>query len=185
MKTFLKFILGIALCLTISTTFAQNITLDLVKFNSNQSITAIPVTSAQYSFSIVLNISSQSTGAGAGKAAFNPITITKQVDGSTADLQQALFTGTSYQYLRLNFYRADGGLAYRVVCGLAAVANYSASGAAGGCSSGCPALSETISFQYGQLATYDPTNGGKITTWNGQTNTINVSQTIPQSAITQ
>ncbi|MFD2573136.1 type VI secretion system tube protein Hcp [Spirosoma soli] len=190
MKTSITLFVALLLLASFTSSFAQGITLELFKGNGPSQVpeytTPIPVTSAQYSFSNTLNIGSQSGGAGAGKANFSPMVITKQVDASTASFQKTLFVGGYYQYVRLNFYRGDGSLAYRVVLGLVAVSNYSASGAEG-CTNGCPALSESITLEYGQVATYNPEAPVNLrtTTWNRVTNTTDVSSTIPQSAITQ
>lgn len=184
MKNVYRLLSTLTLLITLSTAYAQKITMELIKYSNNSSLPTytapIPVTSAQYSFSQTLNLSSQSSGTGAGKATFLPMVITKQVDGSTASLQTSLFTGAPYQYVRLSFYRADGTLAYRVVLGLVAVSNYSASGATG-CTSGCPTLSETVNFEYGAVATYDPT-ANTIVRWSRITNTSN-SNDIPDSVI--
>ena len=189
MKTFFSFFVGIALCLATSTLFAQGITLELVRGSGSPQVpdytTPIPVTSAQYSFTASTNFSSQTGGTGASKANFLPMVITKQLDASTAAFQKSIFFGGPYQYARLNFYRADGTLAYRVVLGTVAVTNYSASGVPG-CPSGCPSLSESISLEYGQVATYNPAAPAALrtVTWNRVTNTTNVDSTIPASAIT-
>ncbi|MBO0949820.1 type VI secretion system tube protein Hcp [Fibrella forsythiae] len=189
MKTFLSLFVGVALCFATSFSFAQGITLELFRGSGPSQVpdytTPIPLTSAQYSFTNTINIGSQSTGTGAGRAGFPPMVITKQIDPSTAAFQKSLFSGGYYRYARLNFYRADGSLAYRVVLGLVVVSNYAASGVPG-CPSGCPSLSESISLEYGQVATYNPAAPAnlRLVTWNRVTNTSNVDSTIPASAIT-
>ena len=186
MKTMYTFCLALLLFFSTTTAFSQRIILELVKGSGPAPAYAdpIPLTSAQYSFTNT--VGSGSTASGADRTGFVPLVITKQVDGSTAALQRDLFLGAPYQYVRLNFYRADGSLGYRVVLGTAIVSNYSAS-AAEGCTSGCPALSESITIVYGQVATYDPAvpNQRGIFTWNAIRNREDVSDAIPQSAITQ
>ena len=183
MKKSITLIATLAFLFSFSASFAQKITMELIKNSSSALPTytaPIPVTSAQYSFSQTLNITSQSTGSGSNKAIFLPMVITKQLDGSTASLQTALFTGTPYQYVRLSFYRADGTLAYRVVLGVVYVGYYSASGAEG-CTSGCPALSETINLEYGAVASYDPA-ANTIVRWNRISNASSLND-IPDSVI--
>lgn len=184
MKTSITFFCALLLLACFTSSFAQGITLELFKGSGNATAYAppIPITSAQYSFTN--GTSTSSGGVQTGRVVFTPLVITKQVDASTASLQRSSFTATNYQYARLNFYRADGSLGYRVVVGTVFVSNYSASGAEG-CTSGCPAVSESITLVYGQVATYNPADGGQITTWDAIRNVENVNQTIPQSAIAQ
>ncbi len=188
MKKFVILFAGLLFFGQVSTAFAQTIYLQLVKGSGQAAeyTPEIPLTSAQYSFSNVVTIGSSASGSGGGKATFAPLVVTKQVDGSSGPLQRSLVTGGHYQYARLNFYRtnASGGkeLAYRVVVGTLMVAHVAAS-AAEGCTT-CPALAETVTLEYGQVATYNPTTKG-VVTWNRLSNTENVAAAIPTSAITQ
>lgn len=50
-----------------------------------------------------LNIGSQSTGAGAGKVTFNPLSITKRVDGFSPEMFQRACSGTPFQEVVLTF----------------------------------------------------------------------------------
>lgn len=184
MRTQYTFCLAFLLFFSVSTAFAQRITLELFPANSSTPAYAapIPITSAQYSFAN--GITGGASGTDNFRTVFTPLVVTKQVDGSTTALQQASFGGSLYQYARLNFYRADGSLGYRVLVGTVFVSNYSASGAEG-CTSGCPAVSETITLVYGQVVTYNPADG-QIATWDALNNRKNVlSSNIPESAIRQ
>lgn len=187
MKKTVTIIAGLVLLSSFSTAFAQNITLELLKSSGGSSYeysAPIPVSSVQYSFNFPTNTTSQSTGAGAGKVELNPVSITKQLDAATAVLLKALFPGVAYEYVRLNFYKADGKLAYRIVLGTAAIGSYSAGGA-DGCTNGCPALFESITFGYSIIVTYDPI-GNKIVGWNKIKNTAeNGDGAIPMAVITK
>ena len=57
----------------------------------------LQVSSAQFDEEQTLSIGSQSTGAGAGRVAFNPLTITKSVDALTPKLFQVMCAGTPYK----------------------------------------------------------------------------------------
>ncbi|GAB3689392.1 hypothetical protein GCM10027592_05710 [Spirosoma flavus] len=170
--------------LSFSSSFAQGLYMELAVGTGTATPYAggeILLTSISYGFSNSVTIGGQTGGTGAAKAVFAPILITKQIDPSTAPIQQALFTGRNYQRVRLNFYRplTGGGreLAYQVVLGTVLVSNYQA-GAAEGCTSGCPAVNETITLEYGQVVTREFVNGQptRVTTWNRINNTENVDQ---------
>ncbi len=66
-----------------------------------------------FSFDIeqVLNIGSQSTGAGAGKVTFNPFSITRKIDKSSPVLFERACSGTPFQQVVLGLRKSSGGKA--------------------------------------------------------------------------
>src|SRR4051812_29666501 len=64
-----------------------------------------------YSFDIeqVLNIGSQSTGAGAGKVTFNPFSITRKIDKSSTKLFEMACSGTPFKNVYLGMRKSAGG----------------------------------------------------------------------------
>jgi type VI secretion system secreted protein Hcp len=64
-----------------------------------------------YSFDIeqVLNIGSQSSGAGAGKVTFNPFSITRKIDCASAQFFQMACSGTPFQTVGLGMRKSAGG----------------------------------------------------------------------------
>ena len=96
-----------------------------------------------------LNIGSQSSGAGAGKIAFNPLSITRNIDVISPQLFEMSCSGTAFQFVDLLVVKRSGGslaqtpfLAYRF--GLAAIETVAWSEVDG-------VLSEVVTFEYGQL----------------------------------
>jgi type VI secretion system secreted protein Hcp len=65
----------------------------------------------EYSFDIeqVLNIGSQSTGAGAGAVSFNPFSITRKVDLQSPTFFQMACSGTPFKEVCLGIRKAAGG----------------------------------------------------------------------------
>jgi type VI secretion system secreted protein Hcp len=64
-----------------------------------------------YSFDIeqVLNIGSQSKGAGAGKVTFNPFSITRPIDKSSPIIYQMACSGTPFSQVGLGLRKGSGG----------------------------------------------------------------------------
>jgi type VI secretion system secreted protein Hcp len=64
-----------------------------------------------YSFDIeqVLNIGSQSKGAGAGKVSFNPFSITRPIDKSSPIIYQMACSGTPFETVGLGLRKGSGG----------------------------------------------------------------------------
>jgi len=64
-----------------------------------------------YSFDIeqVLNIGSQSSGAGAGKVTFNPFSITRKIDCASPQFFQMACSGTPFQTVALGMRKSAGG----------------------------------------------------------------------------
>ena len=130
-----------------------------------------------YSFDIeqVLNIGSQSRGAGAGKVTFNPFSITRPIDKSSPKLFDMACSGTPFQDVGLGLRKGSGGesagrffLAFTFK--LVAVKTIS-------WSHDETSPKETITFEYGglQIRYGIQSAGGAITTvipggWNRVTN---------------
>ena len=55
-----------------------------------------------------INMSSQSSGAGAGKIAFNPFKVKRKIDLSTPQMFQMACQGTTFQTVLLGFRKASG-----------------------------------------------------------------------------
>lgn len=64
-----------------------------------------------YSFDIeqVLNIGSQSSGAGAGKVSFNPFSITRKIDCASPKFFQMACSGTPFMKVGLGIRKSTGG----------------------------------------------------------------------------
>ena len=149
----------------------------------------LQVSSAQFDEEQTLNIGSQSSGAGAGKVTFNPLTITKSVDALTPKLFQFMCSGTPYKFVEILFIKPTGGnnpanVIYKVLLKLAAVKTQAVSSVAD-CSNGC--VAESVSFEYGGMLqyTYKQQATGSITAnppggWN---RVKNVEDTDPTTVI--
>jgi type VI secretion system secreted protein Hcp len=70
-----------------------------------------------YSFDIeqVLNIGSQSSGAGAGKVTFNPFSITRKIDCASPRFFQMACSGTPFQTVGLGLRKSAGGNASGII----------------------------------------------------------------------
>jgi len=70
-----------------------------------------------YSFDIeqVLNIGSQSSGAGAGKVTFNPFSITRKIDCASPQFFQMACSGTPFHTVSLGLRKSAGGTASGLV----------------------------------------------------------------------
>lgn len=62
-----------------------------------------------------LSIGSQSTGAGAGKVAFGPVTVTRRYDATSPAFWSKLCSGTPFQKARLSFMRPTDKAPYLTV----------------------------------------------------------------------
>lgn len=125
----------------------------------------IPVLSCSASAEQTLNIGSQSTGAGAGRIMFNPLSITKNVDGTSPVLFSNAASGTPFKTAELFFVNGQRLILARHTYKMVAVKTVSWSAGVGE-----ESLVEAISFEYGGLfisINQTSPDGGKI---------INVSQ---------
>jgi type VI protein secretion system component Hcp len=94
-----------------------------------------------------LNIGSQSTGAGAGKVIFNPLSFSRPVDAISSLLFSNSASGTPFQTVEIFFTDASNRIAAKQLYKLVAVKTIGWSGAS--CSSDCPAVLENVSMEYG------------------------------------
>jgi type VI secretion system secreted protein Hcp len=86
--------------------FARNAQGSGIDFPPNSNIFEVE----DYSFDIeqVLNIGSQSSGAGAGKVTFNPFSITRKIDRASPVLYQMACSGTPFRSVALVLCRSTG-----------------------------------------------------------------------------
>lgn len=187
MKKSLPVLIIFVLVLNTCTSFAQGIYMEIAVGNgiAEPYSGEILLSSVQYGFLNTTVLGSSAGGTSSGKAQFASVTLTKQLDPSSASLQKTLFMGGYYQRIRLNFYRAGASgreLAYQVVLGMVVVNDYSVS-AAEGCVNGCPALAETIKLNVGQVVTREFVKGTatRTVTWNVITNTSTVDSFLTQT----
>jgi type VI protein secretion system component Hcp len=107
-----------------------------------------------------LNIGSQSTGAGAGKVTFNPVTFTKPVSVNSPMFFSMMASGTPFKKVEFLFYNAADVLIFQQTMGLVAVKTTQHSVAATCAGTNCTGLIETISMEFGQeintVYTIDP-----------------------------
>jgi len=92
----------------------------------------------------VVNIGSQTTGAGAGKITFNPLRITKTVDGASPGLFQNAASGSVFKTAEMFFVDDKNVVQVLQTYKLVAVKSVVWSAAAGDTS-----ILEVISFEYG------------------------------------
>lgn len=112
---------------------------------------AIPTELVSYSLDIeqTLNIGSQSTGVGAGRVTFNPLTITKKIDVNSSTLFSMCCSGTPFKYLDIVLVESDKKPAPIAGYGLGLVAVKTISRAD---DSGEQTSMETVTFEFGQLS---------------------------------
>jgi type VI protein secretion system component Hcp len=79
---------------------------DLVGYSKNQQLFEVE----DYSFDVeqILNIGSQSTGAGAGKITFNPYSITRKIDKASPTLFDMACSGTAFKQVILALRKSTG-----------------------------------------------------------------------------
>ncbi len=102
---------------------------------------SVLATTLTWSIEQTLNIGSQSSGAGAGKVAFNDLHFTKSLDATSPVFFQALCAGTPFEFVDI-FFVANGSTA--ATCRLKLAAVKSIDGTAG---PGFPV--EDIALEYG------------------------------------
>ena len=139
----------------------------------------IVVNAVDFSVENPTTIGSMSAGAGAGKAKFNPVKVSKHVDSASPTLFKALATGAHFPVMKL-FVRRAGATApsdYAIYqFNLVFISNIDISADGGG-----ETLQETVQMVYGALqVSYTPMTAtgtlGKqqIATWNQVTSTDNL-----------
>jgi type VI protein secretion system component Hcp len=95
----------------------------------------------------VLNIGSQSTGAGAGKISFNPFIFSRPADAASPLFFQNSASGTPFRTVEVFFTDASNKIAQKQLYKLAAIKTIN--WAAASCSADCPGVIENVSFEYG------------------------------------
>ena len=157
---------------------------DLKKFAQDQELFEVE----DYSFDVeqTLNIGSQSSGAGAGKITFNPFSITRKIDCSTALFFNMACSGQSFQQVGLAMRRSSGGGKYAGSCfvrfdfKLVAVKTIS-------WAHDDEAPKETVTFEYGALIVRYAQQNADGTPMpilvGGWKRVFNVSDTNPQTPI--
>jgi type VI secretion system secreted protein Hcp len=135
-----------------------------------------------FSFDIeqVLNIGSQSSGAGAGKVTFNPFQVTRKTDRISPKLYQMCCAGQHFKIVSLFLRRAGGATGGQVMSSgttflrfdfaLVAVKTISWSG-----SDGDEACKEEVAFEYGALQVryvQQDEKGGQMATQTGSWNRV-------------
>jgi type VI protein secretion system component Hcp len=119
--------------------------LSLTGYTAGAAATVIEVQTASFDAVQVLNIGSQSTGAGAGKVTFNPFTVTRKPDANSATFWSQMCSGTPFKTVVLT--ATDGATPlFTFSMGLVAIKTMSISASETG------GVVETVSFQYGQGA---------------------------------
>jgi type VI secretion system Hcp family effector len=133
---------------------------------------AIQATSLTWSIEQTLNIGSQTSGAGAGKVAFNDLNFTKAVDATSPAFFQALCAGIPFQFVDISFVTSAGTTA---TCRLKLAAVKSIDGTVGtvGGAVGTGAPTEDIALEYGGAIW---TVGAASAGWNRVQNTADTNQ---------
>lgn len=108
----------------------------------------------------VLNIGSQSTGAGAGKESFNPFHLIKSVDDVTPTLMQNSCSGTPFKTVEVYFVNNQNIIFTKYIYKLVAVKTMAWNTS---CPNGCNSPVEDVSFEYGGqiILVYRPGTEGK------------------------
>jgi type VI protein secretion system component Hcp len=134
--------------------------------STGQQVT-LPLSSYSFALGNSANTGSQSSGAGAGKVSFQPLSVTTNVDVNSPLIFQFTATGTPLTSATLAVATADGGVEtfdFHLVV-VESVAFQSSRGAS---------PDETIQFEYGELElTYQEQAGGATSSsfgWNEVTN---------------
>lgn len=66
------------------------------------------VTTFSFDVEQTINMSSQSSGAGAGKIMFNPFKVSRKIDKASSTMFQMACRGTTFEFVRLGFRKASG-----------------------------------------------------------------------------
>ena len=69
------------------------------------------VTTFSFDVEQTINMSSQSSGAGAGKIQFNPFKVSRKIDKASSTMFQMACRGTTFEFVRLGFRKAGGASA--------------------------------------------------------------------------
>ncbi len=147
----------------------------------------IAIESIAYSSENILSIGSTSSGAGAGKVSFNPLTITKRIDKSSPALFLNLANGKFFRSVNFIFVNMTGQThfaPFSIQLGLVGISKIEGSATAGD-----DALREIITLEYGgikiQSLDFDKTGKPLTTvsasTWNRVRNVeaLDASVSVP------
>lgn len=87
--------------------FSENAQSSTIAFPPNNNVFEVE----NYSLDVaqILNIGSQSSGAGAGKVSFDPFTVTRKSDRASPILYQMACSGTPFQFVVLVLCKSAGG----------------------------------------------------------------------------
>ena len=140
------------------------ITVELTPEAKGSKPISLTVNSISCDFSQVLNIGSQSSGAGAGKVTFNPFSITRRFDAQSPDLFHMLCAGIPFKTVVVRMGKMT------MTMGLVAVKSMSYSDEPDG------SVKETVSFEFGAANLSD----GVVTKgWNRVRNTAWNDVSVP------
>jgi len=130
-----------------------------------------------------VDVASGATGAGAGKAEFNPLTIQKAIDKASPSLFEACASGRHFTVVQLYLWQSAGPsggafLAYEFQTVFITKIDWAGS-------AGAQAPTETLTMEYGALViAYKPTDSGGSpgqvaqSGWNRISNTSDVQSTL-------
>jgi len=141
----------------------------------------IPIQTYSSDVEQTLNIGSQSTGAGAGKITYNPLRITKTLDGISTTLFQNAASGTPYKTVEIFFVHEKLGLQALQTYKLVAVKSVSWAAV-----SGEGSVTESVAFEYGGfiLTVYQQnTNGSFAVLQSGWNRVRNISDNDVKAVI--
>jgi type VI protein secretion system component Hcp len=122
--------------------------LSLTGYTAGSAATVIEVQSASFDGVQVLNIGSQSSGAGAGKVTFNPFSITRKPEASSPTFWGQMCSGTPFKTVVFTATESGTNTPFLTfTMGLVAIKTMGVAASETG------GVLETVSFEYGQ-ATY-------------------------------
>jgi type VI secretion system secreted protein Hcp len=144
----------------------------------------IALSAVEFGVENTATIGTASGGAGAGKAKFRVLKVSKQVDSASPSLFKALVTGAHFTQAKIFVRRAGGTTPVDYATyqfGLVYVTDIDVSGSSGG-----DALEETVTLAYGAMQmTYSPLTATgaadkqQVATWNQVTNSDNLTMPTP------
>ncbi len=143
------------------------------------------VTTFSFDVEQTINMSSQSSGAGAGKIAFNPFKVSRKIDKSTPSMFDMACKGTPFKFVRLGFRKAadqsaSGLFFLRFDFKLVALKTIS-------WSHDDESPTEDLEFEYGALlvtyAVQDPNGSVKAENTMGWNKIKNIADTLPLTDI--
>jgi type VI secretion system Hcp family effector len=155
MKSFYTFIGSLFICLLSCSVYAQSIFLKVDDFTQNlglnsQFVDYTELTSVQYGLQAEVSLLA-SPGPLAGKPKFGEIIITKNIDGLSNYIMNAMVRGIDFENMEIVATRGDGngGLAtmHKVELKNVYVTDFQTSSVEG-CEGNCPSIAESVKFVY-------------------------------------